>query len=346
MELFVNETAPLTRWLVRERLLPTPFVLVDVGVQGGIGTRWSALADQIHVYGFDPLEEAMAPLRVQSAPNHHFFTMALGSDDGERTLHVQSNRFASSFYAQAPSRFDVDKGVWREEDQRQVPVRRLDSLFAEGLVAPADFIKLDCEGFEPEVLKGATRYLEASDLIGADLETNFNVSPTLPETHFWESYQPFLHKRLQVFDAAISRLPRSLYADHIAVHPRTEAMESRHRPATWNMLLARDLIQDCESPSSFPWMPNVLVDADAVLKSIIVLELYGLIDCAYEYLINFRKLLAPHLDVGKALNILLDDVGRTKERVTSSTGAIIFKRLVKGMRDPHAALRRLLLGGG
>jgi FkbM family methyltransferase len=32
-------------------------------------------------------------------------------------------------------------------------MRKLDTLLAEGAIPPADFIKIDCEGFEPAVLK-------------------------------------------------------------------------------------------------------------------------------------------------------------------------------------------------
>ena len=308
MELHDNLDAPLTRWLVRERLLPKPFVLVDVGVHGGIAGRWEALGDQLSVYGFDALEEVIAPLKAASRPDHHYFAMALGEKDGAQSLYVKSNQYEASFYSQARTQFDNHKVAWQEENVRQVPVRSLDSLFDEGLVPPADFIKFDCEGFEPEVLKGAERFLEASPLLGADLETNFNVSPVLTETHFWSTYQPLLHRRLMVFDAAFNRVPRASYSKHIEdLYPAGAEAPGRFRPGTWNILFARDLIQDCESPSSYPWMPNVLVDADVVLKSIIILELYGLLDWAYDYLVAFRDVLSPHVDVDAAIRHLVPE---------------------------------------
>jgi FkbM family methyltransferase len=329
MELFFNSAAPLTRWLVREALLPTPFVLLDVGVQGGLHPRWEALGDRIEVYGFDPLEEAIAALKAGSKANHHYFAMALGNEDGERLLHLQTNRYASSLYVQAQSRFEVDREVWQQDGVRRIPIRKLDSLFAEGAVPPADFIKLDCEGFEPEVLRGASRYLEASDLLGADLETNFNVSPTWPETHFWSSYEPLLHKRLLLFDASFNRVPRARYAEEAAKHRPLQRAPGRFRPATWNVLLARDLVQDCESPSSYPWMPNVLVDVDAVVKSLIILEIYGLSDWAYDYLLTFGELLRPHLDVAFARRLLV-------------TGATMRDRASRFLRRCRTGLRRIL----
>ena len=43
MDLALNELADFTRWVVSEGLLREPFILVDVGVQGGetnAGSRW------------------------------------------------------------------------------------------------------------------------------------------------------------------------------------------------------------------------------------------------------------------------------------------------------------------
>ncbi len=45
MDLALNEQADFTRWVVREGLLRQPFVLVDVGVQGGEHPRWQPLGD-------------------------------------------------------------------------------------------------------------------------------------------------------------------------------------------------------------------------------------------------------------------------------------------------------------
>jgi len=60
---------------------------------------------------------------------------------------------------------------------RMVPVRRLDSLLAEGVIPKADFVKMDLEGYEKDVLLGARELLHAG-VLGLQTETNFAVSPS------------------------------------------------------------------------------------------------------------------------------------------------------------------------
>jgi hypothetical protein len=47
----------------------------------------------------------------------------------------------------------------------------------------ADYIKIDVEGFEKDVLLGAHDPLGAG-VLGLQTETNFGVSPSYPKSHF------------------------------------------------------------------------------------------------------------------------------------------------------------------
>ena len=67
MDLALNEQADFTRWVVSERLLREPFVLIDVGVQGGENQRWQPLGDHLVVHGFDPIEEVVRELTEQKS---------------------------------------------------------------------------------------------------------------------------------------------------------------------------------------------------------------------------------------------------------------------------------------
>ena len=283
MELYCNNSNRMTRWLVSSGALKTSFILVDIGVQGGISPRWNALQDHLIVYGFDLLEEAIAPLVEVGNARRHYFVVGLADQDGELDIVVPANRYETQLYSAQPG------------ERRRVQVRRLDTLFNDGEVPPADFIKMDCEGYEPIVLRGAKNYLAACNLVGADTESNFNLSSVIPDTHFSACCEPLVHQRLMVFDIQFNRIP---VID-------MERPAGIHRPATLNVLFARNLPQEQDSPESFAHRPPQLpMDPQTVLKTAIVFESYGLLDWSLYVLRNFSTLIGAAVDVDRAISEL------------------------------------------
>lgn len=285
MELYCNVSSPMTRWFVSCGLLTTPFVLIDVGVQGGISPRWSALQDHLVVYGFDLLEEVVSDLICAGDSRCRYFAIGLTDYDGEVDISVPANRYEAQLNAFA------------EGERRRIPVRRLDTLFREGALTTADFIKLDCEGYEPLVLRGASDYLTASNLIGADTESNFNLSPVIPNTHFCECSAALVRQRLMVFDFEFNRVP-------VGNSPALSS-DSVHRPAVLNVLFARNLVQERESPTSYIHRAAELpVDTQTILKCAIAFEAYGLREWACHLLMSFAGQIGAKLDIDKAVHHL------------------------------------------
>jgi FkbM family methyltransferase len=282
MELYCNTSNRMTRWLVSTGALTTPFVLVDVGVQGGISPRWNALQDHLKVYGFDLLEEAIAPLVRAADTRHQYFAMGLADHDGELDIVIPANPFETQLYGSGAG------------ERRRVQIRRLDTVFNEHTIRAADFIKMDCEGHEPLVLRGAAAYIAASNLVGADIESSFNLSPLVPNTQFCESCDQLVRQRLLVFDLEFDRVP--------VVDLPWLAGRFSHRPATLNVLFARNLMQERDSgPSYVHRPPERPVDPQTVLKSAIVFESYGLLDWAFYVLKNFANEIGAAVDVDAAI---------------------------------------------
>jgi len=256
--------------IARSGALRTPLVLVDIGCRDGINTRWNAIADHVEVYGFDA-----GVLEKSANPRQHYFQMAIGDFDGEVQFHNDSNPYES--------RVSPTGG-------QRVRMAKLDTLWAEGQLPPADFLKIDCEGFEPQILQGAAKYLAASNLLGADVETSFFISPTLPNSHFVEVLMPLLRQRLVPTDLALDRPgPRG---------PLT-------RPGTCNALFTRMLAEERRSAPSFIYRaaePSPSVET--ILKIIIILELYGLAHAAQVTLETFHDEIASVLDPAPLRNAL------------------------------------------
>jgi FkbM family methyltransferase len=339
MELFEHPDPALTRWIVKSGLLKTPFVVIDVGCQGGEHVRWRWLGDYLEVHGFDALAEAIGELAAgkNAAGRRHLYNLALGNEDGEHELFVQDNAFASSMYHQGTPRLSADASTHSNRERRLVPIRKLDSLFREGVVTRADFIKLDCEGFEPEVLKGAQEFLRAARPLGIETETSFGVSPILQRSHFVAVYDQLVEHRLLLHDLAFARAPCPSFVESFAggLAPRTG------RPGTMNVLFARDLASERDWPMQY-LVPTVgeNVDADAVVKAAIMFELFGLSDCAYDVLARFRETLPGEFDVEHGLRLIRgSSVGDTLRDPVHAVHASTSWRLTAPLRALRDWLR-------
>ena len=302
MNLFTNANAEFTDWVVKAGFLREPFVLVDVGVQGGESRSWHRLGDYLVVHGFDAIEEAIDQLRKRTGhlPNRHYHRIAAGNADEERVFHFNpANPTASSMYAQGTSRFDVPAG----QQTRSVTVRRLDTLFAEGLVPQADFLKVDVEGFEKDVLLGAHNLL--ANALGVETETNFGVSNAYPKSHFGTLAEILLEHHFLVFDLAFNRIPRASFRR--ALESKGIKTDPQHdgfgKPAMVNVLFCRDLIDETDAPSNYhtPCKPFTL---DQLIKMMIIYELHGLNDIAVDTAERFAELLGSRFDVEHAIRLL------------------------------------------
>ncbi len=318
VELAYNLDAAFTQWVVRQGCLQEPFVLVDVGVQQGEHARWHQLGDYLIVHGFDAIAEAVDELTRRNAGNRnrHYHAIAAGAVDEERAFYFDpANPTASSMYPRGESRFDI---VGREE-LRKVKVRRLDTLFAQDVLPRADFLKVDVEGFEQDVLRGAGKLLDAG-VLGVEAESNFGISPTYPKGHFATLHEMLLPHRLLVFDLGFNRIPRASFQRALLRRGR-KAIKSLYqagRPATVEVLFCRDPIDEADHPENYAGAAgseratsdetarSQTLSPDQLLKLMIVYELHGLNDVAVDTLERFPDELKGRLDREHAVALLAD----------------------------------------
>src|SRR5712691_9307906 len=312
MDLGFNRKAQFTKWVVGEGLLTEPFVLIDVGVQGGENIRWRPLGDHLVVHGFDPIEEVVQNLIEENRgrSNRHYHHMAVGNVDGEQAFYFNlANPTASSMYRQATGRFEVKT----LEQVRMVPIRRLDSLLAEGVIPKADFVKVDVEGFEKDVLLGARELLRAG-VLGLQTETNFAVSPSYPKSHFGTLAELALENDLLVFDVAFNRIPRASFQRALikkGLQPISEH-DALGRPATVDVLFGRDLIDEVDHQDNYQ-SPCRPFSINQLIKSIIIYEVHALNDVALDTAERFAERLGARLDVDRAVRLLADPDCLTNE---------------------------------
>jgi FkbM family methyltransferase len=353
MDLYHHSDPPFTQWVIANGLLQEKFVVVDVGCQGGEHPRWGFLRDKLEFYGFDPVQEAIEELRRTARPGRKYFEIALGDEDGARDLFMNDDTFSSSFFSSATPGLLHGTDIIRPRS-RSVPVRRLDALFTEGAIPLVDYMKLDCEGSEPHVLRGARKYLTASEPICVTSESGFNSSSLFPYSHFQAVNEILIEHRLSVFDINIVRAARSAYVAALRERPWSEPdilTEVPHldvgAPGTLDIVYCRDLVAEAvnrksvESSQGSAGSPTV----DRLIKAMINFELHGLMDCAFDICSSFQNQLRQRLDVDKAAELLLIRAphARNTADVVNCLNMIFKLRANVTRRAPRSILRRIAL---
>jgi FkbM family methyltransferase len=141
-----------------EQFLKPGMVVLDIGAHHGY---YSLLASQKvgalgRVIAFEPsLRERrrlLHHLRINACTNVQVEEMALGETEGPAQLYVVRGRETGCNSLRPPE-------VRQSTDATQVRVARLDDYVRENNLPRVDFVKMDVEGGELAVLKGATEFL-------------------------------------------------------------------------------------------------------------------------------------------------------------------------------------------
>ncbi len=161
--------------------------VLDVGAHlGQFGELLRRVGYEGRIMSFEPVLPVFAALTKAAAADEHWEThrLALGAEDGTAELNVpRATDFASFLLPNAYSVAEFD-GHTEVERTEQVPVRRLDGIVDEYAPAGARlFLKLDTQGWDLEVLKGAKQTLERVAALQVELSFQpvYDGSPSAGE---------------------------------------------------------------------------------------------------------------------------------------------------------------------
>jgi FkbM family methyltransferase len=137
-------------------------VVVDVGA--GEGTYTSVFAKTrtvAAVYAFEPLPAAFAKLcnAVRDYGHVKCFNLALGDANGRQALYEYASSDVSSFLKMEERQERLLRSS-KTPSTVLVDVNRLDDLVKAGMVAQPDLIKIDVQGYEDRVIRGADSTLQ------------------------------------------------------------------------------------------------------------------------------------------------------------------------------------------
>jgi FkbM family methyltransferase len=245
--------------------------LIDVGAQGGIPCEWRDVVDIVELTGFEPVESEYESL-VAKNPKNHYFNAALWNEKKEVDFYITPNTEYSSILKPNERMFkSIGKAKCAFPHKKtKMAVDTLDNLFSNSSRLKSDFIKLDTQGSEYEILTGGEELLKTS-VLGAFIEIEFIQ----------------LCENQRVF-GEVDILMRSLGFEFIsfvgASHWRSEAART-YRNSNSRFLSGNVFyVKRCDQ---LPHGSEEKLMHDTI-KICIFKMLYGFPDLAYEYL-------APHM---------------------------------------------------
>lgn len=143
-------------------------VVIDVGVAAGTEWLYRAFPDR-HFVLIDPLEETGDLLKAGSRPeSFDLHLTALGAEAGSVRINVPKGTAGGDLLqTSALERIDALAGAVEDSEIREVPMTPLDAITANypGRLG----LKIDTEGFEHEVLKGASETLKRCEFVILEL---------------------------------------------------------------------------------------------------------------------------------------------------------------------------------
>jgi FkbM family methyltransferase len=149
-------------------------VAIDIGSRGGFDRDLEPIAWCVSAWGFEPDPEALERLRGgDPGPwrELHHLPAAIGAGTGQRELHVPRSPEGASLLRHNPAVARDFAYPELFEVERVIPVATLgldEAIEKFAIPAPA-FVKLDVEGAELEILRGAPRALESAVAIKTEV---------------------------------------------------------------------------------------------------------------------------------------------------------------------------------
>lgn len=273
-----------------KKLISTKINILDIGAAGGIIDEFLYLNKISQFYGFEPRKDEAEKLNDSTPDNQKYFSHALSDKEQVKIFYNSHSASTSGFYPDDNffnSRF-VDKTNNQIIDETKVECITLNSIMSK-FNNRIDIIKLDTEGSELEILKGATECLENTLMILT--ECHFSKFQKKNNQHFSKIDEFIQNHNFFLYDIDQKRIAKSslpvgkifsLFNFCFAGKKNQDFGQSRIA----DVLYFRDPIFEFKINKS---KAEVSWTNDKILKLICILDLYNYQDSAIEILIFFKN---------------------------------------------------------
>jgi len=177
------------------QIIPRNLHYYDVGARWGISEPWKSFLDIIDLISFEPDKEEYDSLLKNKHSKEMIYPYALSNRDKNESLNLTKNRGCSSLYKPNIEFLKNYSDYERFEIENTVTVETtsLDALFNKEVLSDIDFIKLDVQGAELDVLKGGEKVL-SENILGIEVEVEFQ--PMYEDQPLFTDVDSFIRRRL------------------------------------------------------------------------------------------------------------------------------------------------------
>ena len=288
-----------------------PICLADVGASGGIDYYWNLFGRDLRAVGFDPLIKEVERLNsLHPNGNQKYFPYLVGYKRYEELLPQSPQTGQPSLFdrtsavrAQAVTRCDYARAYYDQTGKGTIAheMIELDEFFLRTHPMDVDFVKIDTDGSDYQVLLGAQELLRSCPVMGVAVECQFHGVAHEASNTFANIDRLLRRLGFSLFDIEVYRYSR-------AALPKPFVYRIPAQTTSGQVLWADALYLRDAGQKGYEDSQSTRLTEHKILKLACLMEIFGMEDCTAELLIQYRDRVGSLLDVDASLNLLTPDV--------------------------------------
>jgi FkbM family methyltransferase len=271
-------------------------MVIDIGASGGVDDFWEVFGSCLRAIGFDPLVAEVDRLNHAGHRGIRYEAAFVGCDNYDRLFppDERQDRISSkdnfSFHETSAARaaeamaLNYTRDVYNSGSEVRLTNRHisLDAYVQQAHLRSVDFVKIDTDGHDLEVILGAREMLKSTGVLGLCVEAQMHGA-VHPFSNTFANIDRVLREwGFSLFDLDLWRYSRRALPDqfYYAIPAQTVSGQIQWGEAVY----FRDL-----ASADYERMHGFTADLHQRTKLACLFELYGLPDCAAQILDLLRQ---------------------------------------------------------